>query len=113
MKLTIDSICLISSIIDQIKVDDEFIQEMLEIGNTAKGQDKETVEKIQKQIGLKIALKIGSKLYLVKDELIKFVANYKDISEEEAAKANIIEIIKELLADKDFTSFFKEKVMSE
>lgn len=113
MKLTIDSVCLISSIIDQIKVDDEFIQEMLEIGNKAKGKDKETIDKVQKQIGLKIALKIGSKLHLVKDDLIKFVASYKGISEEEATKANIVEILKELLADKDFTSFFKEKAMSE
>ena len=113
MKLTIDSICLISSIVDKINIDDKFINEMLEIGKTANGQSEVVVDNIKKKIGMKIAVKIGSKLHEVRNEFIKFVATYKEISEEEAIKINVIDIIKELMEDKDFTSFFKQKVMSE
>lgn len=113
MKLTIDSICLISSVIDKIELDEKFINEMIEEGKKAKGKNEEMVEKIKTQIGIKIVLKIGSKLHLVRDDLIKFVANYKNISEEEAKKIDIIETIKELINDKDFISFFKQKVISD
>lgn len=113
MKLTIDSICLISSIIDKIEIDDKFINEMIELGKTAKGKSKENSEKIQMQIGIKIVLKLGKKLHEVRNDLVKFVANYKEISEEEAKKVDIKDIVKELISDKDFVSFFKQKVMSE
>lgn len=113
MKLTIDSICLISSIIDKIEIDDKFINEMIELGRTAKGKSKENSEKIQMQIGIKIVLKLGKKLHEVRNDLVKFVANYKEISEEEAKKVDIKDIVKELISDKDFVSFFKQKVMSE
>lgn len=113
MILTIDSICLISSIIDKIEIDDKFINEMIELGKTAKGKNKDFAENLQKQIGMKIMLKISSKLHLVKEELTDFISTYKSISKEEAKKENVIEIIKELIADKDFVSFFKSKVMSE
>ena len=113
MKLTIDSICLISSIIDKIEIDDKFINEMIELGRTAKGKSKESAEKIQMQIGMKIVIKLGKKLHEVRNDLVKFVANYKEISEEEAKKVDIKDIIKDLMSDKDFTSFFKQKVMSE
>ena len=39
MKLTIDSICLISSILDKIKIDDKFINDMFLIGKEAKGKE--------------------------------------------------------------------------
>nr|DAM54147.1 MAG TPA: hypothetical protein [Caudoviricetes sp.] len=113
MKLTIDSICLISSIIDKIEIDDKFINEMIELGRTAKEKSKENAEKIQMQIGMKIVIKLGKKLHEVRDDLVKFVANYKEISEEEAKKVDIKDIVKELISDKDFVSFFKQKVMSE
>ena len=113
MKLTIDSICLISSIIDKINIDEKFINEMVEMGKGAKGQSKEVTEKIQAQIGIKICLKIGTKLHEVKNDLISFISTYKGISEEEAKKVEIIEIIKELMKDEDFISFFKQKAISE
>lgn len=112
MKLTIDSICLISSIIDKMEIDSKFINEMISLGKTGKGKTKEFKEELQKQIGMKIVLKIGSKIYLTKDELIEFVANYKDITKEEAKKIDITDIIKDLIKDKDFVSFFKSEVMS-
>lgn len=112
MKLKIDSICLISSIIDKIQIDDKFMDEMLLIANTANGKDKTTKENIQKKIGMKIVLKLSSKMHLVRDELIKFIASYKEITEEEATNIDVVEIIKELMKDKDFISFFKQKVMS-
>ena len=112
MKLTIDSICLISAIMDKIKIDDQFIDEMLTIGKTAKGKSKEEVDNIKNKIGMKIILKLGTKIHEVRDELVKFIAVYKEIPEEEAEKINVIDIIKELMEDKDFTSFLKQKVMS-
>lgn len=113
MVLTIDSICLLSSIIDKMEIDDKFIQEMINLGKTAKGKSKDFAENLQNQIGIKIMLKISSKLHLVKDELTDFISTYKGISKDEAKKVNVIEIIKELMQDKDFVSFFKSKVMSE
>lgn len=113
MKLKIDAICLISSIIDKIQIDDKFMDEMFAIANTAKGKDKATTENIQKKIGMKIILKLSSKMHLVRDELVKFIATYKEISEEEAVNVDIVEIVKELMKDKEFTSFLKQKVMSE
>lgn len=112
MKLKIDSICLISSIMDKIKLDDKFIEEMFQIGQTAKGKDKNSIENIKNKIGMKIILKIGSQLHLVRDELVKFIAVYKEISEEEAEKVDIVEIIKELMNDEGFTSFLKRKAIS-
>lgn len=113
MKLTIDSICLLSSIIDKIEINDKFINEMLQLGKTAKGKGKEFEESLKEQIGIKVMLKISSKLHLVKEELIDFISNYKDITKEEAKKANVVDIVKELMNDKDFVSFFKSKVISE
>ncbi len=107
MKLTIGSICLISSILDKIKIDEKFINDMFLIGKEAKGKEAQDIEMIKNKIGMNIMLKLGSKLHEVRDELIKFVAVYKEISEEEAAKVDMIEVIKELISDEDFTSFLK------
>ena len=112
MKLTIDSICLLSSIIDKIELNDKFINEMINLGKTAKGKEQKDIEDTQKQIGMKIVLKISSKLHLVKDELTDFIANYKEVTKEEAQKMNMIDVVKELMNDKNFTSFFKQKLMS-
>ncbi len=112
MILTIDSICLISSIIDKIEIDDKFIQEMLALGRTGKGKSKEDKENLQKQIGMKVVLKISSKLHLAKEELIEFISTYKGISKEEAKKEDVIPIIKELMNDEDFKVFLEQKLMS-
>lgn len=113
MKLTIDSICLISSIIDKIQLDDKFIEEMVLIGKKANGKGKEEVENIKNKIGIKVVVKIGSKLHEVRDELVKFIAIYKEISEKEAEKINIVDVVKELMNDKELTSFLKKQVISE
>lgn len=107
MKLTIDSICLISAILDKIKIDDKFINDMFLIGKEAKGKETKDIEMIKNKIGMNIILKLGSKLHEVRDELVKFIAIYKGISEEEATKVDIIDFIKELISDEDFTSFLK------
>lgn len=112
MKLTIDSICLISAIMDKIKIDDKFIEEMFLIGKTAQGKDKKEIDNIKNKIGMKIMMKLGTKIHEVRNELIKFVAVYKDITEEEAEKINMIDVIKELMEDEDFTSFLKRTAMS-
>lgn len=107
MKLTIDSICLISAILDKIKIDDKFINDMFLIGKEAKGKETKDIEMIKNKIGMNIILKLGSKLHEVRDELVKFIAIYRGISEEEATKVDMIDFIKELIADEDFTSFLK------
>ena len=107
MKLTIDSICLISAILDKIKIDDKFINDMFLIGKEAKGKEAKDIEMIKKKIGMNIILQLGSKLHEVRDELVKFIAIYRGISEEEATKADMIDFIKELISDEDFTSFLK------
>ncbi len=112
MKLTIDSMCLISSIVDKVQIDDKFIQEMINLGKTAKGKNKAEVENLQKQIGMKIILKIGSKIHLAKTELIDFISSYKSISKEDAEKEDMIGFIKEIMGDENFISFFKSTAMS-
>ena len=107
MKLTIDSICLISAILDKIKIDDKFISDMFLIGKEAKGKEAKDIEMIKNKIGMNIILKLGSKLHEVRDELVKFIAIYRGISEEEATKVDMIDFIKELISDEDFTSFLK------
>ena len=107
MKLTIDSICLISSILDKIKIDDKFINDMFLIGKETKGKEAKDIEMIKKKIGMNIILQLGSKLHEVRDELVKFIAIYRGISEEEATKVDMIDFIKELISDEDFTSFLK------
>lgn len=107
MKLTIDSICLISAILDKIKIDDKFINDMFLIGKEAKGKEAKNIEMIKNKIGMNIILKLGSKLHEVRDELVKFIAIYRGISEEEATKVDMIDFIKELISDEDFTSFLK------
>lgn len=112
MKLTIDSMCLLSCIIDKMEIDEKFINEMVNLGKTAKGKDKENVEKLKTQIGMKIMLRISSKLHLVKDELTEFIMNYKGINEKEAKEQDLVSIIKELMKDEGFISFFKQTAMS-
>ena len=113
MKLTIDSICLISAILDKVKLDDDFINEMFLMGKDAKGKNDNEIKTIQNKIGMKVIMKLGSQLHNVRDELIKFIANYKEITEEEAAKVNVIDIIKELINDEEFTSFLKRTTVQE
>lgn len=113
MKLTIDSICLISSIIDKLNIDDKFINDMIEMGKATKGKDEKYQEKLKAQIGVKIVLKISSKLHDTRNDLVRFIASYKDITEEEAAKYDIVEIVKEFMNDEDFMSFLKRKAISE
>ena len=111
MKLTIDSICLISSIINKMEITDDFINDLVEMGKNTKGKSEGSIEKLQTQIGIKVILKLTSKLHLVKPELIEFIATYNYIAREEAKNIDIIEFVKEIMKDKDFTSFLKQKLM--
>ena len=83
------------------------------VGKEAKGKNEEEINNIKNKIGMKIVLKLGTKIHEVRNELIKFIANYKGISEEEAEKINVIDIVKELMDDKEFTSFLKRTAIPE
>lgn len=120
MKLTIDAICLISKITDKMQIDKDFIKEMFDYSKKAREtykdkseeEQKELADYLQKEIGVQVVLKLGTKLYEVKDELIKFISVYKDISEEEAQKVDIVEFVKEAISDEGLTSFLKRQVIS-
>lgn len=120
MKLTIDSICLISKITDKIQIDKDFIKEMFEYSKSVKEKSKgkseeeakEIAESLQKEIGVQVVLKLGTKLYEVRDELIEFISVYKEISKEEAQKIDVVEFVKEVINDKGLTSFLKNQVIS-
>jgi len=113
MKLTIDSICLISSIINKMEITDDFINDLVEMGKSAKGKSGSNIEKLQTQIGIKVILKLTSKLHLVKDELVEFIATYKEIEKEEAKKIDIIEFVKEIMKDKEVEDFSLEQAFED
>ena len=46
-----------------------------------------------------------SKLYLAENELYEFIAQYKNISVEEAKKVNVIELIKEIFKTEGAADF--------
>ena len=112
MKLTIDSICTISKLVDKLQPDEDFIQQLFEIAKTANGKDKKEAEQIQTEIGIKIVMKLGTKLHSAKDELLEFISAYKGISAEEAKEVNIVDLVKEIMQDEDLKSFLQRHAMS-
>lgn len=47
-----------------------------------------------------------TKMYKVQDEIYKFISEYKNISVEEAKKADVLELIKELSSIEGLKNFF-------
>ena len=112
MKINIDMMCLISSIMDKLGIDAE-IKDLIEKGKSATGKNKEEKDAIQQQLGMEVVFLIGKKLHLVKEELIQFICLYKGIEEKEAKELDIIEFIKQIMKDKGLLDFLKQKAMSQ
>lgn len=113
MKINIDMMCIISSIMEKMEIDAGLMSKFFKMGDEAKGKDKSEVDRIQKQIGAELLLTLGKKLHLVKDELIQFISLYKEIPEEEAKEVDVIEFLKEISKDTGLKSFLQQKDMSE
>lgn len=113
MKINVDMMCLISSIVDKMEIDTSVLNSFFEEGKKANGKSKEDKEVMQQQLGAQLILLLGKKLHLVKEEIIQFICLYKNIQEEEAKKVDIIGFIKELAKDEGLISFLRLKAMSE
>lgn len=113
MKINIEMMCIISAILDKMQIDSGLINKFFEMGKQANGKSKAEKEKLQKQIGAELLLTLGKKLYLVKDEMIQFIALYKEISEQEAKEVDMIGFLKEISTDKGLKSFLQQKDMPE
>ena len=113
MKINIDMMCVISSIMEKMDIDAGLMQKFFKMGDEARGKSKSEVERLQKQIGAELLLTLGKKLHLVKDELVQFISLYKEISEEEAKQVDVIEFLKEIAKDKGLKSFLQQKDMPE
>ncbi len=111
MKINIEMMCLISSMMEKLKIDTE-VEKLFEKGQSVIGKNKEEKEAMQQQIGAEILFLIGKKLHLIKEELIQFICLYKGIKEKEAKELDIIEFIKEIMKDKGLINFLKQKAIS-
>lgn len=113
MKINIDMMCVISTIMEKMEIDSQLMQKFFKMGDEARGKSKSEVERLQKKIGAELLLTLGKKLHLVRDELVRFISLYKEISEEEAKQVDVIEFLKEIAKDKGLKSFLQQKDMPE
>ena len=95
----------------KLNPDEAFMKQLFEMSKTAKGKTKEDVEQIQKEIGIKIVMKLGTNLHEIRDELIEFVSIYEEIPKEEAEKVNIVDFVKKVMQDEDLKSFLKKQTI--
>lgn len=82
----------LSMIIDKMEIKDELVN---------------LYGKTDEEVGKQLISLLICRLYKAENEIYSFIATYKNISEEEAKKANIVEIIKEVIkidGIKDFLS---------
>ena len=113
MKINIDMLCTLSSIMDKLNIDTDTINKYFKTGDTGKGKSKSEIERLQKKIGMEIMIDLGKKIHLVKDELIELISMYKNITTEEAKKISIIDFFKDIAKDEDIKNFLKKKAMSD
>ena len=74
MKINIDMMCVISTIMEKMEIDSQLMQKFFKMGDEARGKSKSEVERLQKQIGAELLLTLGKKLHLVRDELVRFIS---------------------------------------
>ena len=113
MKINVDMICVISSIMDKLNIDANAVNKYFEMGKAAKGKSKEQADMLAKKIGMEIMVDLGKKLHLVKDEITQFIVSYKNITEEEAKNYDLIELFKEIAKDEGLKSFLKKAAIPE
>lgn len=113
MKINVDMICLISSIMDKLNIDTNAVNKYFEMGKAGKGKSKEQTDMLAKKIGMQIMVDLGKKLHLIKGEITQFIALYKNISEEEAKNYDLLELFKEISKDEGLKSFLKKAATPE
>lgn len=87
-KLNAEMIMNLSAIIDKMEITENLKE--LDINTGDKKKDNE-------ELGKELIILFISKLYKAKDEVYELIANYKNCDIEEAKKADIITIVKEII----------------
>lgn len=94
--LSTEVLMTLSACIDKMEIREELKNLEIDTGND---------EKDNEELGKQLIILIISKIYKAKDEVFELVSLYKGISIEEAKKAEIIPIIKEILGIDGVTNF--------
>ena len=86
-KLDAETLIKVTMFIDKMGIRDEIVNISVDSGNQ---------EQDEKELAKRLFSIVISKLYLVEKEIYEFIAEYKNISIEEAKKSNIISIVREI-----------------
>lgn len=97
--LSTEMIMSLSACIDKMEIAEDL--KKLEINTGNELADNE-------ELGKELIVLLISRLYKAKDEVYEMIANYKEISVEEAKKANVIPIIQEILGIQGVTDFLSQ-----
>ena len=87
--LDVQTAIKLTQIVDKMGIREEIVALDIETGNS---------EQDNQELAKKLFSIVISKLYLAENELYEFIAQYKNISVEEAKKVNVIELIYARLA---------------
>lgn len=94
--LDVQTAIKLTQIVDKMGIKDEIVALDIETGNS---------EHDNQELAKKLFSIVISKLYLAENELYEFIAQYKNISVEEAKKVNVIELIKEIFKTEGAADF--------
>ena len=94
--LDVQTAIKLTQIVDKMGIKDEIVALDIETGNS---------ENDNQELAKKLFSIVISKLYLAENELYEFIAQYKNISVEEAKKVNVIELIKEIFKTEGAADF--------
>ncbi len=94
--ISTENLVLLSTCIDKMDIKDEL--RALDVNTGDKQKDIE-------EVGNELIILLITKLHKAKDEIYEFIANYKEISIEEAKKENIVPILQEILGINGVTDF--------
>lgn len=86
--ISTENLIFLSECIDKMEIKNELKELNINTGNE---------EKDNEELGKELIMLFISKIYKAKDEIYQFIAEYKNISVEEARKENIIPILSEIL----------------
>lgn len=77
----------------------------------ASGKNKKEMDKLQKQLGMKMIMYIIKNSSKIKDEVFNIVAIFNNISPEEAKQQNFLTTLQEfkcIFSNKELSDFFKQ-----
>lgn len=94
--ISTETLMNLSAVIDKMEISEQLRNMNIDTGNEKADNE---------ELGKELIILLISKLYKAKEEVYDLVASYKGISKEEAMKADVISIIKELLGIDGVTDF--------